>query len=176
MTEERKKLCLYVGINFLAGIIIGAVLFYAHIRSNPQSSGAEYYFEKNLQFIDVLRAWWLNVMWSFSVILAHTVLPAKPVHIIVGIRGAVSSFSLLYLMETFGVNEAVTSALPQCLSVIPMLMCFSALCVEKRRQLIDEGKETFRISRGTAILLFFFCALAAVGETLTFSLLSHILL
>lgn len=176
MNEERKKLCLYAGINFLIGAIMGTVLFYAHFRSNPQSIGAEYYFEKNLQVIDVLRAWWMNVMWSFSVFLAHTVLPGKAVHTIVGLRGAVSSFSVLYLMETFGVNEAVVSVLPQCLSVIPMLMCFSVLCVEKRMQNVSEGKEAFHISRGTTILLFLFCALAALGEAATFALLSRILL
>lgn len=176
MTEERKKLCLFTGINFFIGVIIGTVLFYAHLRNNPQSLTAELSYEHSLHIIDVLRVGWLNIMWMLSVFIAHTVLPAAYVHIVVGIRGAVSAFSVLYLIETFGIKEAVVSALPQCVSVLPMLMCFSVMCVEKRKLLIEEGKEPFRISRGEAAGIFLISAVSAVAESLVFSFLSYILL
>ncbi len=176
LIEERKKLCLCTGINFLAGIIIGTVLFYAHLRSNPQSLATELYYEKSLQIIDVLRVWWLNIMWMLSVFIAHTVLPAASLHIVVGVRGSVSSFSVLYLLESFGIKEAVVSALPQCVSVLPMLMWFSVMCVEKRRLMIKEGKEPFRISRGETVGMFLLSAVAAVAESIVFSFLGYVLL
>lgn len=176
LNDERKKLCLYTGLNFLAGIIIGTVLFYAHMRSNPQPVSGEYTYTTDLTFIDILRVWWLNIMWLFSAFIAHTILPARPLHIIVGIRASVSSFSALYLMETFGIKELTVSLLPQCISILPVLMCFSVICVEKRRKRLEEGKEPFGMSRSEAGLIFLNGALSAVLESIAFMILSRILL
>ena len=176
LTDERKKLCLYTGVNFLVGIIVGTVLFYANMRSNPQGTSADYCYTADLNIIDVLRVWWLNIMWLFSAFIAHTVLTARPIHIIVGVRGTVSAFSALYLLEAFGIKELTVSLLPQCTTILPVLMCFSVLCVEKRRKHLSEGKEPFSVSRSEAGLIFLICAVTAVAESVFFSILSRILL
>ena len=139
MSGVRKKLCISAGINFLFGIIIGTVLFYAHIKSEPELAFTQLYYDSSPKLIDFLRTWWLDIMWMLSVFIAHTVLPLSTLHIIVGVRGTVSAFSLMYLLEIFGIREGIVSALPQCVTVLPMLMCFSVYCVEKRQILKNES-------------------------------------
>ena len=163
-------------MNFLIGTVMGIVLFYAHIRANPQSLETNYIYEKNLQTADLFRAWWINIMWMLSVLLAHTVLCAKPIHVIVGLRGAINSFSVLFLLESFGVKEAAATVVPQCISVLPMLMIFSAFCVEKRQSDIKDGIETLNLSRKEIATIFFVSFFAALVEATFFRLLTGVLL
>ena len=69
VSAERKKLCLYVGINFVIGVIIGILLFFAHMRSNPIIHPEEYSYDKTVGIIDVIRVWWMNLMWCLEVSL-----------------------------------------------------------------------------------------------------------
>ena len=176
MSDERKKLCVSVGINFLAGIIIGLMLFYAHIKSGQEMLTEELYYEKNVSISDVLRVCWLNIMWVLSVFMAHTILPVGMLHVVVGIRGSVNAFSLMYLFNMFGIKKAIVSVLPQCLSVLPMLMWFSVLCVERRRMRREEGKDTSALSCRDSLMMFIISAVAAVFEVMFFVVLSKVLL
>ena len=74
------------------------------------------------------------------------------------------------------IPEAVVSALPQCISVLPMLMCFSIKCVEKRQILKENGKNPFSLSRTEAAMIFLKSLAAAAGEVLFFFILSKNLL
>ena len=176
LSGERKKLCVSVGVNFFLGIVVGAMLFYAHIKSGQEMLSKDLYYEKNVNTLDVLRVGWLNAMWMFSVFMAHTVIPVGAFHIVIGVRGAVNSFSLLYLIYMFGVKKAIVSVLPQCVSVLPMLMWFSVLCVERRKMRSMDGKDMFCLVRKDTLLIFFCSALAAAMEVFVFTFLGKILL
>ena len=117
----------------------------------------------------------MNLMWCFSVFIAHTILSLAAIHIIVGLRGAVSSFSVLYLLKVSDIKAVVASVLPQCLSVLPILMMFSTMCVEKRRNRLKDGKEPFIINRREVYVIFLISAVAAVTEAAFFVVLCRVL-
>ncbi len=115
-------------------------------------------------------------MWMLSVLLGHSVMCAAPIHVIIGLRGAVNSFSALFMLEFFGVKESAVAVIPQCLSVLPMLMIFSGFYVEKRKNGITEGKEFLVLTRKETASIFGFSLIAALLEAVIFRLLAVILL
>ncbi len=170
MTSERKKLYLYTGINLIIGVIVGIVLFYGQLKSVPEFFETEYTYSTKADFIDVARVWWMNLIWMFSVLLAHSVFSMAYIHIIVSVRGCVSAFSVMYMLKFLGIREAVASILPQCLSIIPLLCWFSVSIIEKRKMQTPEERNNFYLKRTQTLLMFLFSLLAAVIEALLFKL------
>lgn len=175
MTSERKKLYLYAGINFIIGITLGIVLFYGQIRHNPSVFSTEYSYDKTVEIIDFLRAWWLNAMWLFSVFIAHGLLRAAPIHIIVGVRGCASSYGSMYIANYLGIKETVISVLPQCMTILPLLMWYSVTRAEKRREDYENGREGIVMRRTDGIKIFLLSLISAVLETAIFALFSYCL-
>ncbi len=175
LTEERKKLYLYAGINFLLGIIIGIILFYGQMKSNPSVFQIEYTYDKTIGVVDLVRTWWMNVMWLFATLLAHGVIFAAPIHAIVAVRGCVSSYGTMYLMECLGVKEAVISVLPQCFSIFPLMMWFSVNIVEKRRHLSNDSVAPVSVKRRETVMIFLLSMAAAGVEIVLFMALCQCL-
>lgn len=172
LTQERKKLCLFTAINFIAGIIIGIVLFYGQQRSNPGVFEGGYEFDTTLEIMDFFRASWLNLLWLFSIFIAHNILPLAPMHPIMLLRGTMSSFSLMYILTYIGVKEAATSVIGQCFSILPLLMFFSVETVKKRKQ-TQEGRQDGIYLKKSEIFMMFFCAALSAGvEMIIFRILS----
>lgn len=174
MKSERKKLYLYAGINFLVGTIVGIILFYGQQKNFPQDISSDYSYNKTPELIDLLKVSWLNAMWLFSVFMARSILPASPAHPILLARGVAGAFSAMYIMTCIGVKEAVFSVLPQCVSIIPIMMYFSVSLIEKRRKRSHDGKEPSMLCRTDCLQIILCAAFSAGAEMLAFMLLWRI--
>lgn len=168
LTQERKKLCLFTAINFVVGIIIGIVLFYGQQRSNPGVFEGGYEFDTTLELTDFFRVSWLNLLWLFSIFIAHNILPLTSMHPIILLRGTMSSFSLMYILTYVGIREALISVMGQCFSVLPLLMFFSVETAKKRRQMAESAKEGISLKKSEIFLMFFGAALAGGVEMILF--------
>lgn len=168
MNSERKMLYISVGINFVVGVILGAVLFYGQLRSNPGVFETEYIYSKDVMIADFFRVAWLNILWLFSIFIAHNMISVAAMHPIVAIRGCAGSFSMLYILHFLGIKEAAASVLPQCLSILPLIAVFSVETVMKRRELVQSGFEPFSMRRSDVAGIFVFSLLAAGAEVLFF--------
>ena len=175
LNEERKKLYLYTMMNLLSGIILGIVLFYANMRSGAGVSFGEYYYDKTVGFSEVVRAWWANIMWMMSAFLAHSILSVSFLHIIVWVRGMASGFSVLYLLESFGIKEALSSSVPQCVSALPILIWFSVNCVQKKKELCEKGISYLILKRRDTAIVFLLSMVAAIVEIGVFKLFCCVL-
>ena len=175
MSSQHKKLYLYAGINFLIGTVIGIVLFYGQMRSNPSVFTAGYSYDKTVEIIDFFRAWWLNTMWLFAIFISNSVMRLAPFHIIVAVRGCASSYGIMYLLNCIGIKEAVASVLPQCLTVLPLLMWFSVLNTEKRAVAESEGRDGISLKRIDAVKMFAFSLISALAEMIIFTFLCNCL-
>lgn len=168
MTSERKKLYLCAGINLILGVIIGIVLFYGQMKSDPQAFPAEYYYETSVGLIDVLKAWWMNLLWTVSLILSYGVLRMPCIHIIVAVRGCVSSFNVMYILHYIGLKETIVSVLPQCISILPLLICLSVFFAGKEKMAEYAEKGGFFIKRIQLGAVFITALIAAALETAAF--------
>ena len=173
MNGERKKLYLYAGVNFLIGITVGIVLFYGQMKHDSSIFGAEYSYDSTVEIIDFFRVWWLNTMWLFSAFLAQAFLRVATIHIIVAVRGCASSYGSMYLINYIGIREAVISVLPQCISILPLLIWYSVNCGMKR---ISNENEGVFMKRGDGVRIFLLSMFSAGIETLCFMFLCRYLL
>ncbi len=164
MSNERKMLYVSAGINFIIGIIAGIILFCGQMRNGASVTQSIYEFDKAVSVTDFVRMTWINLIWMFSIVAARSMLNAKLVHPVLVVRGCVNSFSLLYILSVFGIKEALSAILPQCFSVLPMLMIFSAEIAVKHSD-SDRGS-SIRKSTVAAILLF--SAISSGVEVLLF--------
>lgn len=168
MNNERKILYMSAIINLVIGISVGIVLFFGQLRSGMSLPENIYDYEKTISVSDFLSALWINAVWLFSIPLARGLLRARLIHPVVLVRGAVTSFTVLYTMYIFGFKEAAASIIPQCLAVLPMIIMFSVETAP-----LERGGE-----RGTDIIIrkseiFGIIALSIVAsgiEVLTFGL------
>lgn len=170
MNNERKILYISAGINFVVGIIVGTILFYGQVRVDPSLGENVYAYDKSATIADFMRLSWLNLVWIFSVLIAHSIFPARMVHPVVIVRGCVNSFSVFYILTCFGIKEAIASVIPQCLSVLPLLGIFSVEAALKHRENIKSGVQNFSVKRYEVAAIFIFSILAAGVEVLTFRL------
>ena len=154
---------------------MGIILFYGQLKNNPAVFSGEYSYDTTVEFIDFFRAWWLNTMWLFAIFISHIFLQASPFHIIVGVRGCASSYGSMYIINYLGIKEAITSVFPQCLTILPLLIWFSVINVEKRRKEQNGEKEGVSLKRSEALKLFLYSMVAAGAETAIFALLSRCL-
>ncbi|MBE7033132.1 MAG: hypothetical protein E7406_02775 [Ruminococcaceae bacterium] len=164
MSNERKILYLSAGINFTIGIVIGIILFFGQIRNEAFASHNIYEFDRNVSVTDFVRMSWVNLIWMFSIVAARSMLSAKVIHPVLVIRGCVNAFSLLYILHSFGIKEAVFATLPQSFSVLPMLIIFSAETVARR----TDGNGVLSIGKGGAVAVLLFSVVSAGIEVLLF--------
>ena len=152
---------------------MGIVLFYGQMKHDSSIFGAEYSYDSTVEIIDFFRVWWLNTMWLFSAFLAQAFLRVAPIHIIVAVRGCASSYGSMYLINYIGVKEAVISVLPQCISILPLLIWYSVNCGMKR---ISNENEGVFMKRGDGVRIFLLSMFSAGIETLCFMVLCRYLL
>lgn len=170
MNNERKILYMSAIINLVIGVSVGIVLFFGQLRSGNSLPENIYDYEKNISVSDFLTALWINALWLFSIPLAYGLLRVRLIHPVVIVRGAVTSFTVLYTLQIFGFREASASVIPQCLCVLPMLIMFSAETASSRKggergaDIIVRKSEIFGIialsivSAGIEVLVFnLFC-------------------
>lgn len=175
MSNERKILYIWVGISFAVGVILGILLFYGQMRSNSAVFESEYIYNTNVKLGDFFRVSYLNMLWVFSIFIAHNILPVSVVHPIIAVRGCAGAFSTMYILTFAGVREAVVSVIPQCLSILPVLALFCVEIVMRRRENIKRGAEPFSLRRRDIVAIFAVCVFAGALETLFFRLLSFCL-
>lgn len=154
---------------------MGIVLFYGQIRNNPSVFNAEYSYDKTVEIIDFLRAWWLNIMWMFSVFIAQGVFRSAIFHIIVAVRGCASAYGSMYIINYLGIKESVISVLPQCMTILPLLIWFSVSCAEKRITDEQNGREGLFMKKSDGIKIFLLSMLFAGAETGIFAFLCYCL-
>lgn len=171
MSNERKILYIWVGICFLVGVTVGILLFCGQMRSDPAVFQNEYTYNTDVGAGDFFRVSYLNLLWMFSIFLAHNILPVSVIHPVVAVRGCAGAFSLMYILSFVGVKEAIVSVLPQCFTILPLLAAFSVETVIKRRENIKNGLEPFSLRRRDVGAMFLVSALAGGAETLIFRLL-----
>ena len=171
MNNDRKKLYISAGINFIVGIILGIILFYGQLKSDPTLTEKIYTYDKSVTLADFIRLSWLNLRWIFSVFISHSILPLRVIHPVLTIRGCVNSFSILYILSVFGIKEAFATALGQCLSILPLLGMFSVEAVIRHRENVRNGLEAFSVKRRELTAIFVFSLLSAGVEVILFRLL-----
>ncbi len=171
LSEERKKLCLFTAINFTLGIIMGIVLFYGQQKSNSAVFEGKFEFSTALGLMDFFRVSWINLLWLFSVFIAGNILPISSMHPIMLIRGCMSSFSLMYIFTYIGITEGIVSAVPQCFSVLPLLMFFSVEMARKQRMSFETDRKTVTLKKSEIFLMLFGATLAGGIEMVIFRLL-----
>lgn len=176
LTQERKKLCLFTAINFIVGIIIGIVLFYGQQRSNPGIFEGSYEYDTALELMDFFRVSWLNLLWLFSIFIAHNILPIASMHPCLLLRGCMSSFSVMYILTYIGIKEAAASVTAQCFSVLPLLMFFSVEIAKKRREMSENSQEGISLRKSEIFLMFFAAALTGGVEMVLFNAICTILM
>lgn len=171
MTNERKKLCTAVFINFLVGIMVGIILFYGQSNSGWDVQLDEYTYVTTVEIADFFRVSWLDMMWIFSAFIIHNILPLVYIYPIVVIRGCCHSFCAMYLFQFVGVKEGVASVISQCFSILPILMYMCIRFVEKRRRKNLSMGESLSLSRAETLSVFMVSLFAGALETLFFRLL-----
>ena len=171
LTQERKKLCLFTAINFILGIIMGIVLFYGQQRSNSKVFEGNFEYSTVLEIMDFFRLSWINLLWLFSIFIARNILPVSSMHPIMLLRGCMSSFSLMYIFTYIGVKEGIMSAMPQCFSILPLLMFFSVEITRKQRVSLETGGNAVTLKKGELFLMLFGAGLAGGIEMVLFRLL-----
>ncbi len=172
LKNERKRLYIYACINYTIGILIGIILFYGQIKNNPAIFSQGYVYDRTVGIVDLVRAWWMNIMWLMASFIVHSLLPVAPFHIVIAIRGTASAFSVMYILSFLGIKEAVVSVIPQCLSILPILMRFSVSTVEKRREMQQMGYDGLSLKRGDSISIFLWALIGAVAEVILFGVLA----
>lgn len=136
MNNERKILYLSVVINFVIGIILGIVLFFGQLRSGENIGQNVYEYNTTVSITDLFRMVWTCVLWLLSVIISYGILRTKHIHPVIVLRGCINAFAVLYVLYLFGLKAAAAAFLPQCFTVLPMLLMFSAetVYIQKKRE------------------------------------------
>ena len=169
MKSEHKPIYISVEVNFLIGIMLGIILFFGQVKSVGEETETilKYNYEATLS--DFFRLTWMNVTWMISIFFARIILPIKFFHPIITLRGAVSSFSALYLLNAFGIKEMLVSLFPQCLSILPLLSYFSALTTIKYRENIQSGCEPCSLRRSEIAWALVLSIVSGAIEVLVFA-------
>ncbi len=169
MNEKRKVLYISAAINFVTGVVLGIILFYGQLKSIGEEVKAVYEYDKTVSLSDFFRLSWLNVLWMLSVFFARSIMPSGFFHPIACVRGIVSSFSMIYILSLFGIKEAVASLLPQCVSILPLLMYFSVETAVKYRENVQNGYEPCSLKRQEIATMLILSMLSGAAEVLLFS-------
>ena len=172
MNREQKLIYISVGINFLVGIIIGMVLFYGQIRTDLSVFDEINVKSGVISFGDFLHVSWLNLLWLIFIFLFHNLLPMPFIHPVMMLRGCCTSFCVMYILTFMGIKEAVAAVLPQCFSILPIMIIFSVKVAEKRKNIIKSCSEPFTFNRGEALLTIVISMMAGGLEVIFYRFLS----
>ena len=171
MNREQRLIYISVGINFLVGIIIGMVLFYGQIRTDISVFDEMNVTEDVISLGDFLHVSWLDFLWLIFIFLFHNLLPMSFLHPIMMLRGCCTSFCVMYILTFMGIKETVAAVLPQCFSILPVMILFSVKVAEKRKSIIENGGEPFSFSRSEALLTILISLIAGGLEVAFYSIL-----
>lgn len=172
MNREQKLIYISVGINFLVGIIIGMVLFYGQIRTDISVFDEVNVTGGVISFGEFLHVSWLDLLWLIFIFLFHNLLPLPFVHPVMMLRGCCTSFCVMYILTFVGIKEAMAAVLPQCFSILPIMIIFSVKVVGKRKNIIESGGEPFTFSRSEALLTILISLIAGGLEVIFYRILS----
>lgn len=167
MVREQKLIYISVGINFLVGIIVGMVLFYGQVRTDISVFDEINVASGVISFGEFLHVSWLNLLWLIFIFLFHNLLPMPLIHPVMMLRGCCTSFCVMYLLTFMGIRQTAAAVLPQCFSILPIMMLFSVKVVGKRKAIIENGGEPFTFNRREALLTILI-AMASGGLEVTF--------
>lgn len=173
-SSDQKKIIITM-VNYGVGAVTGIVLFYAQIR------GVGIDFSENAQFVPSLsvesfiKTAWTNMLWIFSIFLFHSITSCANAQPVMAVRGMVDTFCVMYLLSSSGVKVAMASALPQCFSILPVLVFFTLSILKRRKNAVLSGREPCTIKRRDAALFFTISLLAACVEAVFFKLICTIL-
>jgi len=165
MSNERKILYMSVAVNFTLGVILGIILFNGQIKTTS-SIGDMYDYDMTISFTDFFRIAWMNLLWMISILVARSILRARLIHPVITLRGLVNSFSFSYMLNFFGIKESLCAFLPQCLSVLPLLLIFSVETVLRMSSRLNEGNAI--IVKKSEIFLVLFLSMFSSGAELMF--------
>ena len=147
---------------------MGIVLFYGQMNSSAEIPKGEYTYETSIELADFLRVSWLDMLWIFSVFITHNIFPLAYMYPIIVIRGCCNSFCAMYIFNFIGIKEGIVSVLPQCLSILPLLMLMCVNLSEKRRRMNLKQSDVLSLSRIETLMIFLLSMLAGAVETLFF--------
>lgn len=172
MNREQKLIYISVGINFLVGIIIGMVLFYGQIRTDISVFDEVNVTGGVISFGEFLHVSWLDLLWLIFIFLFHNLLPMPFIHPVMMLRGCCTSFCVMYILTFMGTKEAMAAVIPQCFSILPIMILFSVKVVGKRKNIIENGGEPFTFSRSEALLTVLISLIAGGLEVIFYRILS----
>lgn len=161
--EAKNKVYLCTFISFIIGATIGTVLFYSQLKLQKESTTVPVFTEK-VTLEDALRLFYINLLWLISIFIAYRLVPFVFFQPIMISRGAVSTFSVLYVMNSYGVMWAARVILPQCFSILPIMAFFFYQLVEKYKKCMLSGNE-FYIKRKDILFTIGLSAVATVVES-----------
>ena len=168
MSNERKILYLSVAVNFTLGIILGIILFNGQVKT-ATSIGEMYDYDTTVSFTDFFRIAWMNLIWMFSIVAARSILRARLIHPVIALRGLVNSFSFSYMLNFFGIRESLCAFLPQCLSVLPLLIIFSVEVVLRMNNRMSESN-AMTVKKSEIFVILFLSLLSSGVELMLFRL------
>lgn len=166
-----KRVPLYILFNFMVGAVLGTILFYAQLKSQGIDSNLiEISFNTKVNWIDIFSLFYLNALWFISIFIAYRILPSTFFHPIIMARGVICTFSVSYIINFSGVLHSAAAVIPQCLSILPALVFFSAVIIQRRKNALLTGREMFNITRLDILLTLVLAMGCAVVESLIFGL------
>lgn len=171
---DRKKIIITL-INYALGAVTGIVLFYAQMRGMGIDFSEDVEFIPSLSLVSFFKTAWTNMLWIFSVFLFHSITPCVSAQPVMVARGIVDTFCTMYLLNSFGIKVSLASALPQCLSILPVLTLFTLSILKRRKNAVLTGKEPCTIKRRDAALFLMISFIAACIEAVFFKLICAIL-
>lgn len=164
----KNVLC--AAIYFTLGTAAGIVLFYG--------TGAAAEFSAKLSPVTPIlfaRLVWNDILWLLSVYMAGIMFPFYGAHPVLAVRGVVNGYSLSCMLKSSGVKYAAAAAIPQCLSILPMLLVLSAHTHVRRKYLTEQNKDPSVMRKSETLTIFAYAISTAAVETLFYTLFCKIL-
>lgn len=168
--EARNKIFLCTFINFILGAVTGTILFYGQLKAQTDNTFVPSFTEK-ISWLDVFRLFYTNLLWLISIFISYRLVPLVFFQPIVISRGAVSTFSVLYVMHSYGVLWAARVIIPQCFSILPTMVIFFFQLVQKCKRSMLSGSELYVKRKDILFTIVLALAAAAIesGLFLAFS-------
>ena len=171
-SKPRNKIFLCTFINFIIGAIIGTILFYSQLKLKSDTKTVPVFTDK-ITMLDALRLFYANLLWLISIFISYRLVPLVFFQPIMISRGAVSTFSVLYVMNSYGVLWAAMVIIPQCFSILPIMSFFFYQLAEKCKNSVLSGSE-FYIKRKDILFTIMLSIVATIVESVMFLAFSWI--
>ncbi len=170
--EAKNKIYLCTFINFIIGATIGTILFYSQLKLEAETQVVPVFTEK-ITLLDAIRLFYTNLLWLISTFISYRLVPIVFFQPIMISRGAVSTFSVLYVMNAYGVLWAARVIIPQCFSILPIMSFFFFQLVEKYKNCMLSENE-FSVKRKDILFAIMLSIAATIVESGLFLLFSWI--